>query len=540
MLNAAKTPWHRPEAPEPSPWPRRALAAGALLALLGAPRPPLAAEDEARWACACEGSWAVCEAPRPEAPLRLGPGCVAHWSGRLQDPAHGQDLALRLSGDPAKLTGELSVSNASPSDGRWEQAPLVPRDPAADGTPRLGLASPLSSVGYSHFAAVVRNEGRAEVQVLEASLTSPEPSPPPVQASILQVQHRSAYRLSADAEPVVFWVPLPREDRAQVPLDLSLRVTPASSLTELRYELDALGNLGARVGVTPAAEEATALRLEWDVVLLRSRRPGAAPSPAEPSWLEATAIAQAEVPRILDPATALRQPAPEDTLLALLDWKWGLFSAPPRFARLRRWWPLDAVSVARRGQSSCTGHANLMTALARAAGLPTRTLAGFPVGEPLQTHYLNETWLGPEQGWRLYEPQWSTAWYPMDDYAVLRMVSPEDEGPEALGPQRFAAAGVPYLSLVEVLSGWGGVTLDLTAAGIGGCRTCDNQATRLAHVRATDAEMSALLEQARQTWARDQATLLAEGALGAASARANAASVGGAEGLRGFLQGVAD
>jgi transglutaminase-like putative cysteine protease len=114
-------------------------------------------------------------------------------------------------------------------------------------------------------------------------------------------------------------------------------------------------------------------------------------------------------------------------------------------------WPssLDAKAVFDARMGSCTGYANLAAALGRAAGVPSRVVAGYPAWySPLQTHYIDEFYL-EGRGWVRYEPQSTQPGVPQHYMTVVSVVHPEQEGKEAMSAGRWSARGVPVLTLTE-------------------------------------------------------------------------------------------
>jgi hypothetical protein len=199
--------------------------------------------------------------------------------------------------------------------------------------------------------------------------------------------------------------------------------------------------------------------LEWHCpVLIRGRDyrdlPQEAPLPkaedlpeeARP-WLASTVCVQAHDPQIVAKAKELR--GDSNNLIEIAE----RFTKYPRqvgeangpFAP-----QLDAVTaLTQRG--SCTSNANLVAALFRASGVPARVLAVYPTnGQPLQTHYIVEYFL-PGYGWVWAESSMAqTPWEPYEE-VVVNVVYPSDED-QSFGEPRWAAKGVPYLSLTELLS----------------------------------------------------------------------------------------
>ncbi|MBL8615938.1 MAG: transglutaminase family protein [Deltaproteobacteria bacterium] len=405
------------------------------------------------------------------------------------------------------LDAELMLRAAAFDGGVWEAATATA---SPDGL-ELNI-SPLSTSDYSQFSVAIRNGSRraAELSAVEVVLSAA--SPPPVMGSVLRATHRTGLRLSKSDTPVQYWMPLPRETDSQVPLWVQLYAEPREVLGDVSYRVDDNGNWGAVVSL-PGADSVQRITLGWDAVVLVGRRePGAdsevAPAPGE--WLRATDIVQSNIELIAQPAQtlALEGRSPEALLVSLLQWRESLYARPRGFRGRPPWW-VDAASVVERRRATCTGSANLMAALGRAAGIPSRVVSGILLDTPQQTHYMVEAWLGPTIGWRLFEPQWTQDYYPRDDFVTLHVVSPMDESQDALSRQRFAAPGVPYWSMNEVISGWGRLTHDLSHPGIEGCRSCSGFATRVMEVRSTRQSFEDLVRTARDQWHADLGQMLA-------------------------------
>jgi hypothetical protein len=117
-------------------------------------------------------------------------------------------------------------------------------------------------------------------------------------------------------------------------------------------------------------------------------------------WLSSTAIVQsasADIQAVTTQAIAGKSSA-LDKMSSIINWT----STNIKYVFHPE---LDAASTLRYRESTCTGYANLAAAMGRAAGIPSITLAGYLVGQPQETHWINEFYLGSDLGWRRVEPQ---------------------------------------------------------------------------------------------------------------------------------------
>jgi hypothetical protein len=403
------------------------------------------------------------------------------------------------------MEAELTLYSEPLAEGVWESTSAIGGGASAS---TFAIIDPLSTTGYDALALAVRNKGAKVCSLTGVDLPVSAPAPDPVQGQVVAASHRVGLRISPSLEPIDYWMPLPNVNDWQTPLALDLRLTEGAVVRQ-EFSLDALGNLGVLLRFAEVAEP-TSLELGWDaVVLLRRRAPGvnsslrvALPSPEQ--WLSSTATVQSGSPRIAEPAVEVCRTSedPLSNLTSLLHWRSELVSRR-RGLWVRGPWFVDAESVVRRRRATCTGSANLMAALGRAAGVPSRLVAGMPVGAPVQMHFMVEAWLGSDLGWRLYEPQLLQDWTPRDSFVTLRIASPHDEGEEALSRQRMVAPGTPMWAGDEVVSGWGSVWRDASYPGIGGCRACERQATPLFEVRTTPEGLESLMRLANEEWAWD-------------------------------------
>ena len=456
--------------------------------------------SESAWFCRC-GSGAVhqCGEPSTVEPLRLDAGCFAVTT--RVPPEGGAGLEVATAGTSLGLEVEMTMSTGEPAEGRWENVVLRPLTHDAR---HLELREPLSSAGYDTLTISVRAEGEQPIEI--TSVRTPIASAvAPVQGSVLRATHRTRLRVRPSEVPIEYWMPLPGLMDYQVPLTVQLYSSRPDVVLDRKPVEDSLGNWGV---VLTLAQQSTPTDVElgWDAVVIVRRYPlpsiGSVIAEAPPrAWLEPTATVQVGSRRITDATRSARTDSvdAEQIIVELLAWKALLFSQRRGWSGHPPWW-VDAESVLRRRRATCTGSANLVTSVARTAGIPTRLIAGLTLEEPLQTHFLVESWLGPQRRWRLYESQWTQAFYPRDSFVTLRIVHPDDEGPQALVKSRFAAPGVPWKSRDEVLTGWGSVSQAPGYPGLAGCRECDNHAWRVAELRSSEVQMEEVFDIALHLW----------------------------------------
>ncbi len=327
--------------------------------------------------------------------------------------------------------------------------------------------------------------------------------------ALLRGTHHTVLDYGPGNEAGVLWIPLPIDFATQTPLHVELIASPDGILGDLGYEVDDIGNLGAVVELTTDVEQDD-VSVHWDGVVLTlnvtsAERPVFYAADADPAeWTVATPVADAAYPGIADTAAGLAEGAGTalEKMVAVINWTSANIAYATDWTGFTGF---DATSTYEWGQSSCTGFANLATALGRATGVPTRTVANYYVGMSQQTHYINEFYLGEELGWRRVEPQ--TTWPALpESYAlVVRLVRISDEGEEAMiASDPTDAPGIPTYSLVEELAGGERMALDYMSNGyFEDCPACDNRADLQADLWGAAAEMADLFDRARELWQRD-------------------------------------
>ncbi|MGE3174659.1 MAG: transglutaminase family protein [Planctomycetota bacterium] len=256
---------------------------------------------------------------------------------------------------------------------------------------------------------------------------------------------------AADATTLRF--PLPLAYRDQTPLTFRLQLDPP---------VDA----SARIEIGPGPNRVLALELRdlpaltkfaiaWQSTVLvqpsdfadvprRAPFPKAWPAEAEP-WLASTWCCEHEDDRVAAVAAEVR--GDETDVLRVIDR--ALDRAGKIFRDAEgRVTELTAVQALDH-QGSCTSCANLLAALLRGAGVPTRILSGYPLWSgPLQTHYIVEAWV-PDHGWYPIESTRCQAPWPNHEQVNVSIVPIEHEAKGLARGRPCAAGAVPFLSLTE-------------------------------------------------------------------------------------------
>jgi hypothetical protein len=325
----------------------------------------------------------------------------------------------------------------------------------------------------------------------------------PLRGYLLRNDHADAFSCVAGAGEAVIWVPLPLRHGVQAPLHVELTLTPADSVARVEYEVDDLGNLGARLVVAAAAAPAL-VDVRWTGVVLTREATVAElgslyPTRSDPAeWLAATPVVDSAYPGIVDAVTPLVAGLTDadDVMRAILSWSSTWITNEGELTGL------DATTAFETRNGSCTAFANLAAAAGRVAGVPTRTIANYLLGMPQQTHYVDEFYLGAELGWRLVEPQGTAPSLPADYAILIRQDRAADEGEFArAGLNDFAMPGVPARSLVHELEGtrrcqfqWSPSPPNAT------CPYCDNDPTKQASLYGDRPRVVGAFERAGTLW----------------------------------------
>jgi hypothetical protein len=372
--------------------------------------------------------------------------------------------------------------------------------------------------GWRHLKSLtlpLKGAGKLRIVLFNSSKTEPlsvddlvgleQDTPITGTGHLLRAEHADQINCKAGTSSSTIWVPLPLDHGVQVPLHLAL----SAGSGEVTYDVDAEGNLGARITFKASGSPLSA-KLIWTGVVLTREVPTqdlAALYPEKTkadTWLASTAVVNTTHQGLKAAALQAVQGATsaEQKLAAILKWTSSHIDPKNPFPS-----SLDAVTAYTSKAGSCTAYANLAAAAGRVAGLPTRSVANYLVGMAQQTHSINELYLGPQLGWRQVEPQSTSTTLPADYAVIVRINMPDDEGTLAMsGNHGWSAPGVPSRSLVHPVAGdtarctFGYVT----PAPFPECPFCDNKAFYQAPLLGSAAKTKDLFERARKLW---QATL---------------------------------
>lgn len=341
-----------------------------------------------------------------------------------------------------------------------------------------------------------------------------EIKPLPKSATLLKVTHITELKIKPNSTVKEIWLPMPLDYASQVPVWIELNVEPKSAIDAVHYTQDKIGNWGAIVNLKNDVAPGTELRIFWQGIVLtrvldESERAAVYAAPEDPNeWLNATPAVDAQYPGIKSTSLQLVKDtdSPLQKMANILDWSSRYIDNKGEIKSL------DATSVFETKNGSCTGFANLASAVGRAAHVPTRTIANYLVGWTQQTHYINEFYLGPDLGWRRVEPQASFSFVTESYGVMMRIVTTLDEGKIAF--HHWALPGVPYLSLMENLND---PEADVDAASSTDlfidCPECDNRAEHWIDLRGSHAEMKKIFMKARAQWKQDFQSYLATGVI---------------------------
>ncbi|MFH0901409.1 MAG: transglutaminase domain-containing protein [Pseudomonadota bacterium] len=500
------------------PDPRRELRAESLFSNTSFEKEGSSGPDQ--WQCHCgEGVPAACRvtADGPlhgERVLVLPPGCGVFQDDQSFDQTKSARFSLFVRGSDLQASSFGAATIAFDSEYGFDFA-NGQIHPGPDGWSEVA-SEPLSTTERVALRMMLVNTGTSDVTIDDLVVVQDSPNP---QGALLWAEHYGELSYRKGTEAGELWVPLPLDHASQVPLYVELTVTPASIVDSVAYVSHEEKNWGARIKLV-ADGEAERVAVSWEAVVLvhniatkdRSTVYAALGDPTE--WLAATPVADAAYPGIVETAASLGKTTDPslERMLRVVGWTSKAMTGKGNITAL------DATTVYENRVSSCTGFANLASALGRAIGLPTRAVANYMVGVSQQTHSINELYLGPELGWRRVEPQ-SAAPSVAEHYAVtVRLVLPSDESAEANANSqtgRWAAPGVPLYTLVEPLAGSTRMT-PLWPNHFEDCSACDNRAelmTRLIPDSAVPVDVEQMFARARAAWEVDRSAYLESGGL---------------------------
>ncbi|HEY0065193.1 MAG TPA: transglutaminase-like domain-containing protein [Telluria sp.] len=147
-------------------------------------------------------------------------------------------------------------------------------------------------------------------------------------------------------------------------------------------------------------------------------------------WQGAERYIESDAPAIVALAATLRRPQAVDSARAIYDWvranlQYAGYVADDHGA-------LDALSS---GRGDCTEYANLVVALARAAGLPARMVGGYVLDRdsaPRPSDYHNWAEVYLDGDWRLLDAQKEHWFEPAEQYLAFRYYRDQSINPVGL------------------------------------------------------------------------------------------------------------
>lgn len=210
-------------------------------------------------------------------------------------------------------------------------------------------------------------------------------------------------------------------------------------------------------------------------------------------WLKATWCVDSEHERIQEIAKDIRAKTTDVIeIIALVEQRAkAIFDAAEGNAN-----NLTAIE-ALDNRGSCTSCGNLFAALLRATGIPARVLAGYPSWSgPLQTHYIVEAYV-PEYGWYPIESTQCRSPWPNYLQVYVAVIPIEHESEVRARMRRFAAGGVPYLSLTEMPDNHGIVGMRGT---VDEDRNCDHVCNLLRKFDAPPVDWEQSIQVSTRRW----------------------------------------
>ncbi len=406
----------------------------------------------------------------------------------LANDASSAHLWLRVDRGPDQMGFFDNMAQRPIRTGDWQSFEIV-GDVAADAT-RV-VVGVLLMGGGSAFV----DDATLEPVDDKVALTAAAPPAP----GLVEVRMAARAKVLAALDAATVRFPLPLAYRDQTPLTLQVQLDPPVAATLAITE--GPGPNRVLELTLPAQQAGAELTITWQSIVLVAptdfaRVPAQAPFPkswpaeAEP-WLQSTWCCEHDDARVRALAQEIRGGA-SDVLHVIKE---TLARAKRTFdAAEGRVTELTAVQALDR-EGSCTSCANLVAALLRGSGIPARVLGGYPLGAPLQTHYIVEAFV-PGFGWYPVESTACRAPVPNCNQVNVSIVPIEHESRERAGTRPCAGGAVPYLSLTEIDAE---VPLRLTGTL---AQYCDHEAKLLRSLAGKPDEWSKAQRQLRERWQR--------------------------------------
>ncbi len=244
-------------------------------------------------------------------------------------------------------------------------------------------------------------------------------------------------------------LPIPQIAGGQAPLCFFVRCAPCEAAEEYRLLRRENGDVVLRVRLKGAAGRE--IRMDWSSVVLIAGKKSAQEKANPDSFRSPASCVQSGDERVKRIADSLW---PESGLAADYARNIQRFIREMKF--VERPLSLDALGILKSGSNGiCTANANLASALLRAKGFASRTLAAIPTNSMrLEMHRVVEYWEGDK--WIAFDPSSVHLDLPMKPWQSVTMArtTVQDEN-AAMKPRWSATPGCPY-----------GQELEFTASGV--------------------------------------------------------------------------
>lgn len=326
-----------------------------------------------------------------------------------------------------------------------------------------------------------------------AKLPTPEPG-------LMEVLMAVKILPAGKATTATYLFPLPLAYRDQVPLTFRLVVQPHECAKEVeiiegpgenRILKLALDNLDKHQDIKVAYNSVVLVApTKFNAVPRSAKFPEEWPTEAKP-WMASTWCCDHENERIKAMAGKIR--GDSNDVIDVINKT--LVSASQKMAKAKGRVNDLIATEALDKEGSCTSSANLVAALLRGAGIPSRILSGYPTWSgPLQTHYIVEAYV-PQYGWYPVESTMCRAPWPNHQQVNVSVVPIEHESQAKAKMRNQVAGGVPYLSLTELEN-----ESDKVMA-IGTLKEyCDHECRIVRPMTASDTEWASAMKWGKTRW----------------------------------------
>lgn len=477
------------------------------------------------WRCICQYQQETCDLKNDPTSsgkiLTLQPGCQLR-STRFPISNQSQGIIL---GVVTKLIPDnfQDISLIAYSNNQWMgHVPFETSHPSLNMKLPDGFmlrAKSLSSDNVNTISVVINNNHDKNIQIKKIDALQSGENPATKSATLLEATHETILKILPNSDVKDIWMPLPIDYASQVPLWIHVQATPSAVVHTIRYSEDDIGNWGTIIELNNNIAPGTEIHLRWDGIVLtkminEDERSEVYRAESDPTvWLQSTKTAESQYQPISDLAINLTK-NDSDFLKKIADlsfWEVKNLRFPTDHDNN------DAITTFNDRRANCVGFANLASAMGRAIGVSTRSIANYMVDDTSQsTHFINEFYLGPNSGWRRIEPQSGVSIpVPEDLYFIIHKDTPDNESEIAFNQGNWGMSGTPYNSMVNNLNDSSANVTFLLALNIfPDCPAdalCDNRAEHWLDLRGSHEEMKNLFEIARKNWQYDLQDYLKQG-----------------------------